>query len=430
MKIGGIPIRWSEPPQTQKRSLAQITDDDIGLAMDERIRELSGILDIDVAAVFRARQLTADTVASLPMEQLFGKTVTAELPELLASPDPTETYHDTMSSLMFDLIDEGDGFLWVKAFDSIGNPRSVYVVDEGEVSVSWDRRRLYRQYAWRGDPMEEGRNFFHIAINRKKGDLRGRGVLEAARDTTIATLKAQSEMALSMAEDNYTPTLLLKHPSVTDKRSAQLVRDMYVSDRDKRGRNVPAATSTQTEIEQMTINPVDAEWVESRAFEIQETARLFGLPGWMLLVDQGSSMTYSNTEGVMRFWATMTLRPTYLERIEQTFSRMLPEGRKARFNMDEILRADLAARYQAYQLGIESEFLLPNEAREGEGLAPIAGGDSFSRSREIAEIIQKLYLGVGVVLSEEEARRIVSAAGASLPGGIRRTPSTNGAVNV
>lgn len=366
--------REAEPFET--RDLARITD--IGLAFEERIKDLTGILDLDIAAVFRARQLTADTVASLPMRQVFGNTVTDQTPRILTEPDPTETYHDTLTSIMLSLIDSGNASFWVNAFDERGLPDSIYVIDQDEVTVEWDDRQLFRTYAWRNVPMDEGRDFFHISINRRKRDLKGRGVIEAARDTTIATLKAQTDMARSIADDNYTPTLVIKHPSVRTKKDADEVRDAFIGNRpNSRARNRPSVMSADAELDQLTINPVDAQWVESRQFEIQETARLFGLPGWFMLVDQGSSMTYSNTEGVMRFWATTTLRPTYLERIEQTFSRLLPTGTRARFDLDEILRADIEARYRANRIGIQSRFLLPNEARESEGLPPIESGDRF-----------------------------------------------------
>lgn len=378
MRLGSLEIRKVDPPP-ERRELERITD--IGIAFEERIAELSGLADWAVAAVLRARQLTADTVASLPLEELQGDTVVASPSPILTQPDPTEIYHDTLTQIMFDLLDGGDAFLWVRSRDSRGIPKSVHVIDPVEVNVEWDRARLFREYTWRDRPMEEGGDLLHIAVNRRRRDLRGKGILEAASDSTVAILRAQQDVARSLAADNYTPTLVIRHPSVKTKDDADKVRDIWMGDRGKGGRvgrNAPSVMGADAELEQLTINPADAQWIESRAFEIQEVARLYGVPGWMLLVDMGSSMTYSNTEGVMRFWATTTLRPSYLERIEQHFSRLLPRGRRARFNLDEILRADLEARYRAAQIGIDSRFITPNEVRASEGLPPITGGDDLA----------------------------------------------------
>lgn len=376
MKILGREVRFSDSPQFEQRSLEQITD--IGLAFEERIDELTGTDPTDIPEVARARQLTADTVASLPMQQLMGQTVTPDTPDILVQPDPQEIYHDTINGLVLDLVDHGNAFLWVKTRDTAGNPTSVYVLPQGEVTVNWDRNRLYRTYSWRDKNMEPFKEIVHISINRRRKDLRGKGLVDAAKDNMIATLRAQARMARSLAEDNYNPTTVIKHPSVKTKGDADRVRDMWMGDRDqRRGKNVPAVMGSEGELDQLTINPVDAEWIDSRHFEVQSVSRTFGIPGWVFLVDQGTSMTYSNTEGIMRFWATTTLRPSYLERIEQAFSMLLPSGRSARFNLDEILRADLEARYRSYAIGIKHKFLVPNEVREGEHLPALPGGDVF-----------------------------------------------------
>jgi hypothetical protein len=56
---------------------------------------------------------------------------------------------------------------------------------------------------------------------------------------------------------------------------------------------------------------------------------------------------------------------------------------------------------------------------------PIIGENNKTRARELAEIVQKIYLGVGVVLTAEEARKIVNDAGGSLPAGFSPGGSPN-----
>ncbi|HLU52342.1 MAG TPA: hypothetical protein VK011_01995, partial [Acidimicrobiia bacterium] len=89
---------------------------------------------------------------------------------------------------------------------------------------------------------------------------------------------------------------------------------------------------------------------------------------------------------------------------------------------DEILRADIEARYRAHQIGITAGFKTINEARKEEGLTAVAGGDQIREQagaatltpREQAEVVQKVYLGVGKVLTSEEARRIIQTAGVDI----------------
>lgn len=376
MKIFGREVRWSDAP-VSTRSLEQVTDIEIAFASMEA--NILGLTETGVPAVFRARQILIDTIASLPLEELAGRVVVNELPDILASPDPTQTYHQTMAEIGASLIDHGNAFLWVRAFDETGNPRAVKVLDPREVSVNWDRPRINRLYSWRDQTMREGEDFIDIPINRGPGELRGRGPIEAARMTTLQAAVAEEAVAKTMAEDNYTPSMAIKTPEAKTRQEAELILETWMAGRDRNGgRKRPAVLGGGSSIEQLTFKPVDAQWIESRNFTVQQIGRLFGLHGFFLLVDSGSSLTYSTTESLFRLFLTATLRPTYLERIEQSFSRLLPSRRTARFNTEEILRADILSRYQAHDIALGGKgFLTVNEVRASEGLSAIPGGDEL-----------------------------------------------------
>lgn len=353
---------------------------DINVAFTEMQNSLLGLTENSVPSVFRARQFLSDTVASLHMDELQGKIIVEDPSPIITDPDPTITYHEFMAQVMLSLLDNGNAYLWIKTRDQLGNPKSAYVCDPLEVNVNWDRQRLYRRYSWRDQTMTPDEDFLHIAINRGPGKLKGMGPIEAARTTTIQTAKAEEEMARTLAEDNYTPSLVIKSPEVKTAVDAERVLNIWMGARDSNGggRKRPSVANTLTEFDQLTINPVDAQWIESRDFTVQQIGRLFGIHGFFLLVESGSSLTYSTTESLFRLLLTATLRPTYLERIEQAMSRLLPRGRIARFNTDEILRADILSRYGAYQIGTGNRgFLAVNEVREDEGLPPIPGGDEL-----------------------------------------------------
>ena len=79
-----------------------------------------------------------------------------------------------------------------------------------------------------------------------------------------------------------------------------------------------------------------------------------------------------------------------------------------------------------------------NETRAFEDMNPVEGLDEYRRplnmaavgeggdapsAREIAEMVQKVYLGVGVVITADEARDLLRRAGAVLPGSLPVTES-------
>jgi HK97 family phage portal protein len=120
----------------------------------------------------------------------------------------------------------------------------------------------------------------------------------------------------------------------------------------------------------MYLNPKDAQFLENQAFGVQQVARLFGIPSQMLIVESGSSMTYSNVESEQIAFTRYTLSQYYVE-IEAAMSTLLPRGTEARMNIDALLRADTLTRYQAHQIALGAGFKTLDEVRRDEKLPPL-----------------------------------------------------------
>jgi HK97 family phage portal protein len=378
VRILGREIRWSEPPP-ETRALEQA---DIGVAFAEAIAEAEGYADT-LPAVYRAAQITTDLPASLPLEAI-GRTGIADplTPELLTQPNPLETYTTTIRKLVGSMVWRGTGYMRAITRTTSGLITTAEVLNPDEVTVTWDRARINKLYKWRDRPMELWREIFPVSINEPPGALTGRGPIEAAR-LLIEGAKAEARMARTIFEADVVPPGVLKVPRPLTQPEAEAVQDSWSSAHGG-GRKRPAVLSGGVEFEALTINPVDAQFLESRNFSIQEIARLFGLPGYFLLVASGESMTYSTTEGLMRLYLTLTLSPTYLEPIEKMFSMMLPVDQTARFRRSELLAADLTNRFEAYRVGLEAGFLTVDEVRTAEHLPPIE--TPAPRPRETAEL--------------------------------------------
>src|SRR5690606_595771 len=259
-------------------------------------------------------------------------------------------------------------------FDRLDRPTTIQVLHPDDVTVSPDRNNLYPVYTWRGRPMARNRDIFHIAVNLYPGQFTGLGPIAAAR-TLWTTMKAEANFQRQLIVDNAVPGGILHSQKPLTATEAEEVRDVWESSH--QGRKRIGVTSGVIEFKPLNIDPVDAQFIEARNFSVQEVGRLFGLSGFFLGVDSGSSMTYSTTESLFRLFLTQTLRPTYLERIEQAFSLILPRGRAARFNVDEILRPDIQTRYQAHEIALRAGFKTPNEVRAEEGYGPLPGGDTI-----------------------------------------------------
>ena len=131
----------------------------------------------------------------------------------------------------------------------------------------------------------------------------------------------------------------------------------------------------------LTINPEDAQMLQSRAFSVEEVARLFGVPPHMIGHTEKSTSWGTGLEQQTLGFIQFTLRKR-LKRIEQAIEKQLltPADRAAgvtvEFNLEGLLRGDSAGRAAFYQSGLQNGWTTINEVRKLENMVPVAGGDT------------------------------------------------------
>lgn len=168
----------------------------------------------------------------------------------------------------------------------------------------------------------------------------------------------------------------------------------------------------------LQFNAEQIQLADQRQHAVLEIARAAGVDPEDLGVST-TSRTYQNAEQRRMDLLDFTLM-AYASAVEQRLSMrdVLPAGFEAKVNFDAFLRADTKTRMETHEIGIRSGVETVNEARALEDRPAIAGSGQMESPREIAELIQKIYLGVGVVLTAEEAREIANRAGAGLSGAL------------
>jgi HK97 family phage portal protein len=123
--------------------------------------------------------------------------------------------------------------------------------------------------------------------------------------------------------------------------------------------------------EPVSINPEDAQMLATRQFSIQEIARLFGVPPFLLADSSGSTSWGSGLQTFGEMFVRFTLT-TWLSRVEQRFSaHLLPRGQEARFVTDALLRGSATERATYYQTMNAIGALTVDEIRDREDLPPM-----------------------------------------------------------
>ena len=125
-----------------------------------------------------------------------------------------------------------------------------------------------------------------------------------------------------------------------------------------------------------TIPPEDAQFLETRRFQVSEVARIFRVPPHMLADLERA--TFSNIEHLGLEFVMHSLRP-WLVRWEQELNRKLfgtagTAGLYCEHAVDGLLRGDQASRFNAYAVGRQWGWLSADDVRELENLPPLADG--------------------------------------------------------
>ena len=139
-------------------------------------------------------------------------------------------------------------------------------------------------------------------------------------------------------------------------------------------------------LDKIGISPNDANLLGMKDHSIREVARWFGLPSY-LFSDMGKPPTYASSVQFAEDLVRYSFGPL-TRRIEIAIRNQLilqPELFEAAFNMDELRKGDLLARYQAYHLAILDGWMSRNEARIEENLNPEPDLDEFWQPLNVQE---------------------------------------------
>lgn len=136
-----------------------------------------------------------------------------------------------------------------------------------------------------------------------------------------------------------------------------------------------------TEFVQLQLSSVDSQTLEMRRHQIAEISRFWRIPLHML--NELDRATHNNAEAMGQQFLTFCILPILKLWCDALALSLLTEDEREtlyfEFLVDDIARADIAARFEAYSKAINAGVLNPNEARGMENRPPYQGGETFMR---------------------------------------------------
>jgi HK97 family phage portal protein len=189
---------------------------------------------------------------------------------------------------------------------------------------------------------------------------------------------AKNAIGMSLAAEEYgakffangaQPGGVLEHPGII--KDPARVRESWNSVYQGSGNSHRIAVLEEgMQYKPISISPNEAQFLETRKFQITEIARIFRVPPHM--VGDLEKSSFSNIEQQSLEFVKYTLDP-WVIRWEQNLSKSLftEEEKKDyffKFNVDGLLRGDYVSRMNGYAVGIQNGFMSPNDVRSLENM--------------------------------------------------------------
>ena len=364
-----------------------------GSAAGKRVNERSAM---QMTAVYSCVRILAEAVAGLPLhlyryKEDGGKEKALDHPLYLLlhdEPNPEMSSFVFRETLMTHLL------LWGNAYAQIirngrGEVMALYPLMPDRMAVDRDDKgQLYYEYTTSADdaPISKG-----SIVRLKPSDvlhIPGLGFDGLVGYSPIAM--AKNAIGLAIATEEYgskffangaQPSGVLEHPGTI--KDPQRVRDSWMSQfGGSANSNKIAVLEEGLKYTPISISPEQAQFLETRKFQINEIARIFRVPPHM--VGDLEKSSFSNIEQQSLEFVKYTLEP-WLVRWEQSIQKTLfsaDEKKRyfVRFNVEGLLRGDYASRMNGYAVGRQNGWMSANDIRELENLDRIPaeeGGDLY-----------------------------------------------------
>lgn len=124
------------------------------------------------------------------------------------------------------------------------------------------------------------------------------------------------------------------------------------------------------------MNNVDAQFLENRQFQIEEIARWFGVPPYMLMqLDKQTSWGTGLAENNRQFAQYVLL--SWCKRVEEKLATLLPQPRWVEFDLAGLEAGSAKEEIDLLMAQVNGGFLTLNEARKIRNLEPLESGDAL-----------------------------------------------------
>lgn len=357
---------------------------------------------LNIAAVWRAVHMTAGVASALPLKTYKLGTRERVTVRLLDNPHPDMTSKELWETVYVHLLLWGNAYLY-KARNPAGMVTWLIPIPPGSVKTGrvkdWQQSgmlspKVYEVTGYTDGRTEAWTDYEVLHIPGLGYDCTvGLSPISAARQSLGTTLAAERQAGRLWASGSMLSGILQSEQKLTNEQ-AQAVKDRWRQMMATGRAQDVAVLGSGASFQPISMPNDDAQFLESRIFQVSEVCRWFGMPPHMNFEVSGSTSWGSGIEQMTIGWVKYTLAPTWLSRVESRLTKeATPKGIYAEYDPEGLLRGDSAAQAAFLQAATGGPWMAGNEARVRLNLEPLDGLDDVLRPLNMAPASQPAPTG-------------------------------------
>ena len=332
------------------------------------------------SAVYACVRVLSETVAQLPF-MLYHRTATgrerADVHQLYSlvhdQPNDETTAYMFWETLMASLVLRGNAYAYIER-DRMNRVGALWQFpDPSRMTPTRDKTTDTLTYVYRLPTgvaeVYQPAEILHLRGLSGDGTI-GYSVLEMAREA-IGLSAAAEDFGARMFAGDATPSGILRHPKTLGPGGAENLKKTWKTAH--QGKREVAVLEEGMEYQQIGIAPDDAQFLETRIFQIGDIARIFRVPPH--LIGELSKATYSNIREQSAEFVKYGLQPWLIRIAQQCNAVLLNERERREYYFehltDALMRGAQKERYDGYAVGRQWGWLSANDIRRTENMEPL-----------------------------------------------------------
>lgn len=385
-------------PQAEEREVTQTVQtylDNAACALNYGSFDLTRWGALNIGTFFSCLQLLSGSIAMLPVKVLDtshdGATneATNHTLSVLFSGRNNKMRLSTFAMLkqiIVDVVMRGNAFVYVERGKD-GEVTNLRYLEPSQVVINYDVTRDVLSYTVTmmrdgkqiyGPRKVEPVNMLHFAMWRGRDAVTGVSLLNYAR-RAIRITGANEDAAEDFFAKGLNVSGYLSSTTPISQKQKKEVSDAWTQAYSAGGSGV-AVLNSNLAYHQLSINPSDAQLLESREYGAVDICRWFGINP-ALVGAGGSGVSYTSLSQLVSAFLVFTLQP-WITMIEDELNRKLLRPSESDLSIcldeEELLRADKSAQSTYYRTMVETGILSINEVRRMLGYQPIEGLDKHT----------------------------------------------------